>query len=157
MVWDNSWESLFKKRDWGEYPNEELIKFIAKHYYKVSNRYKIKILELGCGPGANIWYLAREKFNVHGIDGSKTAINKCIKRLNKFSINHIASNIAMSQGGAFKTHKIFGFIKIIVSIIWQINIYFTIWEQFRFILTIKIRDIVFTAKVRKESLWGRIF
>ena len=26
MVWDNSWESLFKKRDWGKYPNEELIK-----------------------------------------------------------------------------------------------------------------------------------
>jgi len=87
MVWDNSWESLFKKRDWGVYPNEELIKFIAKHYYKVSNRYKIKILELGCGPGANIWYLAREKFNVHGIDGSKTAINKCIKRLNKEIVN----------------------------------------------------------------------
>ena len=83
MAWDNSWENLFKKRDWGKYPNEELIKFIARYFYRVSDRAKVKILELGCGPGANIWYLAREKFNVHGIDGSKTAIKKCIKRLNE--------------------------------------------------------------------------
>ena len=102
MVWDNSWESLFKKRDWGVYPNEELIKFIAKHYYKVSNRYKIKILELGCGPGANIWYLAREKFNVHGIDGSKTAINKCSRCsgvyfvcMSNISINLVVLNLTL--------------------------------------------------------------
>ena len=83
MTWDKSWEKVYKKRGWGEYPNEELIKFIARNFYSVSNRSKIKILELGCGPGPNMWYLAREKFEVHGIDGSITAIKKCIKKLNK--------------------------------------------------------------------------
>ena len=59
----------------------------------------------------------------------------------------------MSQGRTFETHKISGLIMIIESVIWQINIYFAIWEKSRFILAIKIRDIVFTTKVRKEPLW----
>tara|TARA_B110000196_G_C20895907_1_gene543615 strand:- start:43 stop:708 length:666 start_codon:yes stop_codon:yes gene_type:complete len=83
MSWDKSWEKLYKKRGWGEYPNEELIKFIARNFYQYPNRKKIKILELGCGIGSNLWYLAKEKFKVYGIDGSKTAISKSIKKLDK--------------------------------------------------------------------------
>ena len=83
MTWDKTWEEVYKRRDWGKYPNEELIKFMARNFYSSPHRSKFKILELGCGPGANMWYLAREKFEIHGIDGSRTAIKKCIKRLNK--------------------------------------------------------------------------
>jgi SAM-dependent methyltransferase len=32
------------------------------------------VLEVGCGTGSNIWYLAREGFQVYGIDGSAVAI-----------------------------------------------------------------------------------
>lgn len=81
MSWDNVWNEIFENREWGRYPAEDLIRFIAKNYYKEIGRRKIKILEIGCGTGANLWYMAREGFSVYGIDGSKVAINKAKQRL----------------------------------------------------------------------------
>lgn len=72
--WDSIWEKVFQTQEWGKYPPEELIRFIARNYYKISNRKKIKILDLGCGTGAATWYIAREGFSAYGIDNSKTAI-----------------------------------------------------------------------------------
>ena len=80
MVWDNLWEQIFQESEWGKYPAESLIRFIANNFYHKRNR-GIKILEVGCGPGANIWYLAREGFEVYGIDGSLTAIAKAKDRV----------------------------------------------------------------------------
>lgn len=81
MAWDKVWESIFSQKEWGKYPAEELIRFIARNFY-AKNRQSIKILELGCGPGGNLWYMAREGFQVFGLDGSKTAVDSAIKRLN---------------------------------------------------------------------------
>src|SRR5947209_316409 len=81
MSWDPMWEEIFRTREWGKYPPEELIRFIARNYYSATDRKQIKILELGCGMGANTWFLAREGFDTYGIDGSQTAIRKAEMRL----------------------------------------------------------------------------
>ena len=81
MVWDPIWEDIFRKQSWGKYPAEDLVRFIAKNFYAVSSRSEVKILEVGCGPGANLWYMAREGFTVYGIDGSETAIKEAQARL----------------------------------------------------------------------------
>lgn len=83
MAWDPVWEKIYKSRSWGMYPPEELIRFIATNYYSINNRKKIKILEVGCGTGANLWYLAREGFSVYGIDGSRIAIKLLKQRFKK--------------------------------------------------------------------------
>ena len=80
MSWDPIWEEIFSSQEWGKYPGEPLIKFVARNFYKL-NRSEIKILELGCGPGANLWFCAREGFRVFGIEKSNRAIDKCIERL----------------------------------------------------------------------------
>ena len=36
----------------------------------------MNVLDLGCGGGANTWFLAREGFNVFGIDGSPSTIQQ---------------------------------------------------------------------------------
>ena len=82
MSWNPIWEEIFSSQEWGKYPGEPLIRFVAKNFYKL-NRSEVKILELGCGPGANLWFCAREGFNVFGIDGSKKAIEICIRRLDQ--------------------------------------------------------------------------
>lgn len=74
------WDSVYAKQEWGKYPAECLIRFIAKKFYN-TERDKVKILEVGCGPGANIWYFAREGFQAYGIDISPIAIKKAKERL----------------------------------------------------------------------------
>jgi len=78
MSWDPVWEKIFRERSsWGKYPPEELVRFIALNYYQVPDRSRVRILEVGCGPGGGpSWFIAREGFSFIGIDGSKTAIEK---------------------------------------------------------------------------------
>ena len=79
-MWNNVWEDVFNRQAWGKYPAEPLIRFIAKNYFS-SDRSDINILELGCGPGANLWFFAREGFSFFGIDGSASAIQQAAVRL----------------------------------------------------------------------------
>lgn len=69
------WNMVYQNQDWGRYPAESLIRFTAKNFYQ-KDREKINILEVGCGPGPNVRYFAREGFNAYGIDISSIAINK---------------------------------------------------------------------------------
>lgn len=59
------------------YPNEELMRFMGRNFFSVprSERKHIKLLEVGCGSGANLWALAREGFDVYGSDLSSEAIH----------------------------------------------------------------------------------
>lgn len=84
--WDPVWEDVFSSQNWGKYPAESLIRFIANNFYK-KDRKSTTILEVGCGPGANIWYLSREHFDAYGIDGSKTAIDLAKRRLQSEKLN----------------------------------------------------------------------
>jgi SAM-dependent methyltransferase len=81
MTWDPIWEKIFSNSGWGRYPNEELIRFMARHFYHAKARKDVRILEIGCGNGANLWYLAKEGFDAVGIDGSKTAVEMARNRL----------------------------------------------------------------------------
>ncbi|MBF0561187.1 MAG: class I SAM-dependent methyltransferase [Alphaproteobacteria bacterium] len=79
--WDQAWDTVFSAREWGRYPPEDLVRFIARSYGGSTDRRQVRILELGCGPGANLWYLAREGFQVYGVDGSAVAIDRAGQRL----------------------------------------------------------------------------
>ncbi|MDD4497009.1 MAG: class I SAM-dependent methyltransferase [Methanosarcinaceae archaeon] len=74
----NIWEKMHSQRSWGKYPNEELVKFVGRNFFKISktHRKNIKFLEIGCGQGANLWFLVKEGFDVYGIDISYSAIEK---------------------------------------------------------------------------------
>jgi SAM-dependent methyltransferase len=76
-----SWEQILATRNWGRYPPEELVRFIARTFPNAEERRALRVLEVGCGPGPNLWYLAREGFAISGIDGSATAIDLARKRL----------------------------------------------------------------------------
>ncbi|MBW7572342.1 class I SAM-dependent methyltransferase [Caproiciproducens faecalis] len=77
---DNAWEEIFQNQEWGRYPSEEVIRFIARNFYK-KNRAQIKLLDIGCGTGAVTWYMAREGFAVYAFDGSETAAHKARQRM----------------------------------------------------------------------------
>ena len=86
-TWDPVWEQLFQSREWGKYPPEHVIRFIARNFHGYTDRGSVSLLEIGCGPGANVWFMAREGFEVCGIDGSPTAIQSARQRLNGEGLN----------------------------------------------------------------------
>jgi len=61
------------------HPNEELLRFFGRHYFSLSTekRRSIRVLEVGCGSGANLWMIAREGFDAHGIELSSDGIDLC--------------------------------------------------------------------------------
>ena len=67
------------------YPNESLIQFVAGRYFHESEakRKNIRILEVGCGSGANLWMLSKEGFDTYGIDSSKAGIELAAQHLRK--------------------------------------------------------------------------
>ena len=77
---DETWEEIHSTQEWGKYPSEPVIRFVARNYYKV-DRKATKILDFGCGGGSHTWYLAREGFDTYAFDGSKSAVNKVEARL----------------------------------------------------------------------------
>ena len=81
------WENIFSKKEWGKYPSEAVIRFIARNFYNASDRNKIKILELGLGTGANLWFCAREGFRVSGIEFTQSGIERFKKRMNAENLN----------------------------------------------------------------------
>ena len=81
MAMDSIWENLFRSQEWGKYPPESVVRFVARNFYPPQERGKIRLLDAGCGPGACTWFMAREGFQVSGIDGSPTAIRYARERL----------------------------------------------------------------------------
>lgn len=79
---DEYWEEVHSKTEWGQYPTEHVIRFIARNYYN-TERMNTRILDFGCGGGAHTWYLAREGFDVYAFDGSESAICKLDARLQR--------------------------------------------------------------------------
>lgn len=79
-AFDEKWEEIHSESQWGKYPSEEVIRFVARNYYS-RNRKETKLLDLGCGAGANSWFMAREGFKVYAFDGSSSAVERARKRM----------------------------------------------------------------------------
>jgi 2-polyprenyl-3-methyl-5-hydroxy-6-metoxy-1,4-benzoquinol methylase len=76
------WDEVLRAPHWQRaYPNEEMIRFVARRFYSASDRGSVRILDLGCGAGTQTWYLAREGFKVSAIDGSQVGIDYAKQRL----------------------------------------------------------------------------
>ncbi len=83
---DTKWEEIHAKQEWGGYPSEHVIRFTALNYYQAPDRSKVKILDFGCGAGANTWYFAREGFDTYAFDGSLSAVTHAKKNLARQSL-----------------------------------------------------------------------
>jgi SAM-dependent methyltransferase len=83
MTWDPVWETVYRTRAWGQYPGEDVIRFVKGNFANVEDRAQVRLLEVGSGAGANLWFMAREGFCVHGIEGSETAVRLTCERLDR--------------------------------------------------------------------------
>ena len=148
--WDNIWDDIFKNQSWGKYPGESLIQFTARNFYQ-GNRQQTKLLEVGCGPGANIWYLSREQFNVYGIDGSKAAIEIAKQRL---SLENLKATLIIGDiiNLPFETNYFDGIIDVEC-------IYCNNWENTEIILqeiqrTLKTKGLFYSRTFAEDMFVG---
>jgi SAM-dependent methyltransferase len=96
-LWAKTWDDLFEHSRWGRYPCEELVRFVARHFYSAPDRSTVRVLEIGCGPGPNLWYLAREGFSAVGLDGSAVALDRARRRFAEDNLT-----VELHQGDATK-------------------------------------------------------
>jgi 2-polyprenyl-3-methyl-5-hydroxy-6-metoxy-1,4-benzoquinol methylase len=75
------WNQVYSTKSMARYPDNMLIRFVAKHYYDAPNRKEVKFFDVGCGVGSSTWYLAREGFSVVAIDWSDQAMEQLRLRL----------------------------------------------------------------------------
>ena len=86
--YDTSYEKLgFNAQR--RYPNEELCRFMGRNFFSVplGKRKEIKILEMGCGSGANLWMIAKEGFDAYGIDISQSGLSLCQTMLDNYGVS----------------------------------------------------------------------
>jgi SAM-dependent methyltransferase len=88
------WDGVFQRQHWGRYPPEHVIRFVARAFYGAADRAAVRLLDLGCGPGACAWYMAREGFSVSAIDFSPTAVEQLGQR---FAREHLAADVRLGD------------------------------------------------------------
>ena len=78
---DPVWEEIYHQgRQVNRYPFDPIVAFIHRNQPKDQPRGETCVLEVGCGAGNNLWFAAREGFQVAGMDGSESAIAYARKR-----------------------------------------------------------------------------
>jgi SAM-dependent methyltransferase len=79
-TFDPSWESAYRSGHAQRYPWDVIVSFVFKNAPRDRPPHQVRILEVGCGTASNLWFAAREGFEVLGIDGSASAIEQAKAR-----------------------------------------------------------------------------
>lgn len=83
---DPIWEEKYARGHAQRYPWDSIVSFVCRFSPREKARQDTRILEVGCGTGANLWFAAREGFQVAGIDASGSAIACARKRFQEEGI-----------------------------------------------------------------------
>ena len=87
LEWDERYSSNTQMSIW---PWSDLVSYVIR--YAKPARKQIRVLELGCGAGANIPFFLAQGFKYYGIEGSNTIINKLKESFPKIENNLVAGD-----------------------------------------------------------------
>lgn len=82
----SGWNAIWERDVYGQgralnrYPFDQVVAFVMSTFGSHAERANVRLLEVGCGAGNNLWFAAREGFSVSGIDGSSSAITYARQR-----------------------------------------------------------------------------
>lgn len=77
---DPVWEKKYAQGYMQRYPWDSVVSFIYRYAPKNVEPSAVKVLEVGFGSGANLWFAAREGFSVAGVEASRSAVLYAKKR-----------------------------------------------------------------------------
>jgi len=93
--WEN--EIYSQGKNLNMYPYDRVVSFVYNYYPRNKEKNEVAILEVGCGAGNNLWFAARENFQVTGIDGSRSAIDFASNRFKKEGLQGLFHHGDFSQ------------------------------------------------------------
>ncbi len=81
-TFDPIWNDIYDKgHQLNKYPYSSIVSFLFSEAKPLqSDGSQTKLLEIGCGAGNNLWFAAREGFDVTGLDASQSALDFAQKR-----------------------------------------------------------------------------
>jgi SAM-dependent methyltransferase len=75
--YSKEWEGVYVRGEQNSvWPWSDLVSLIHRHCKQIIKLSSARVLELGCGPGANIPFFLSLGMNYHAIEGSQTIIQK---------------------------------------------------------------------------------
>lgn len=77
------WEKIFSERTPTLYPYDSVVSFVFRNFPKDKQKDSIRVLDVGCGGGNNLLFVAELGFKAYGIDGSANAINIAKQRFDQ--------------------------------------------------------------------------
>jgi SAM-dependent methyltransferase len=86
------WNAVFASREWGRWPAESVVRIMARARRQLGD--DVDVLEIGCGPGAQLWFLEREGMNAFGADISPVGLNVARDRL---ADEHLPARLAVAD------------------------------------------------------------
>ena len=105
MGFSKEWDELYKSNlHLSIWPWSDLVSYVMR--YARPKLSKFKVLELGCGAGANIPFFMSLGVEYYAIDGSKTIVQMLKKRFNKIAENIIVGDFTKEIPFPFKFNLI---------------------------------------------------
>ena len=91
---DPVWEASYAAGHGQRYPWDAVVSFVFRYAPRERDRESVRVVEVGCGTGSNLWFAAREGFAVSGIDGSPSAIARASER---FALDGLVADLRVSE------------------------------------------------------------
>ncbi|MBM3546840.1 MAG: class I SAM-dependent methyltransferase [Alphaproteobacteria bacterium] len=77
----SDWNKKSFRGTWNRYPFSDVVSFVMRRFGRTEDRSSVAILDLGCGGGSHLMFLAQEGFDFHGIDGNAESVERANERL----------------------------------------------------------------------------
>ena len=117
----NAWQEWHIKGFGPRYPHEKLIQFSLRNFPNKDLRQGVKVLDVGCGGGADIVFFAQEGFDVYGVDIAPSGLSYTKTRLDRF---HLNANLKLESADVLEfPNEYFDLISVILILSFFIKIF----------------------------------
>lgn len=89
QLWETSFQAQIASQAYNTAPVEALVRTVAYYLrarYAADQEKHLHFLEMGCGAGPNLVWLARRGIRVSGVDISPTALSLCLENLRQAGV-----------------------------------------------------------------------